>query len=77
MPEFDKYAPYVWTCYAIAGAVLLGLMVWTVWRAREARRRLDAVESDTNPGGQTQCNVGLPQFLLRCLLGSSPSQRFG
>ena len=51
MPEFDKYAPYVWTCYAIAGAILGGLVAWTVLRAREARKRLDAVEADTKSGG--------------------------
>lgn len=50
MPEFDKYAPYVWTCYAIAGVILVGLIAWTVLRAREARKRLDAVEGDTTPG---------------------------
>lgn len=48
MPEFDKYAPYVWTCYGIAGAILIGLVVWTVLRAGEARRKLDAVEADNS-----------------------------
>lgn len=46
MPEFDKYAPYVWTCYAIAGVVLVGLVAWTIYRAREANRRLAAIEND-------------------------------
>ncbi len=51
MPEFDKYAPYVWTCYAIAAAILVGLGVWTIWRAREARRRLEAVEGEAGARG--------------------------
>lgn len=53
MPEFDKYAPYVWTCYAIAGVVLVGLVVWTAYRAREAQRRLDAVEADRKTESRT------------------------
>lgn len=52
MPEFDKYAPYVWTCYLIAVVILGGLVVWTMFRAREARKRLDAVEDDSKSEGK-------------------------
>jgi len=45
MPEFDKYAPYVWTCYGIAAFILIGMLVLSVMRAQTARRKLDAVEN--------------------------------
>ncbi len=54
MPEFDKYAPYVWTCYGIAIVVLVGLVAWTAYRAREAKRRLDVVQADRKQGSAIQ-----------------------
>ena len=44
MPDFDKYAPYVFSAYGIAGLVLGGLVLWSVLRLLRARRKLDAIE---------------------------------
>jgi len=44
MPHFDKYAPYVFWSYGIAGAVLVGLVAWTLWRITNAKKKLDAAE---------------------------------
>jgi heme exporter protein CcmD len=49
MPEFDKYAPYVWWAYGLAAAVLGGLIVWSLLRASRAKRELEAAEKDDNP----------------------------
>lgn len=46
IPQFDKYAPYIWSSYGIAAVVLGGLVLWTVWRVIDARKKLDAVEKD-------------------------------
>ncbi len=46
MPEFDKYAPYVWWCYAIAGTILVGLTAWTFLRAKAAKKKLDLIEME-------------------------------
>jgi heme exporter protein D len=38
------YAPYVWTAYGAAVAVLVGLVVATLARRRSSRRSLAALE---------------------------------
>lgn len=47
MFEYGRYTPYVLTCYGIAGAVLAGLVIWSVIRVVNARRKLAAVEDET------------------------------
>ncbi|MEM6901625.1 MAG: heme exporter protein CcmD [Pseudomonadota bacterium] len=42
----DQYATYVWTAYAVAGVVLLGLLALS-WRYRQ--RWSKAVEQDESP----------------------------
>lgn len=44
MFDYGRYTPYVLTCYGIAGAVLVGLIVWSVLRVSSARKKLDAIE---------------------------------
>ena len=44
MPEFDKYAPYVWWAYGVAGTIITLLIVWSVSRIREAKRKLDEID---------------------------------
>jgi heme exporter protein CcmD len=46
MPVFDKYAPYIFWSYGIAGVILGGLVLWTIWRVANARKKLDGVEKD-------------------------------
>jgi heme exporter protein CcmD len=50
LPQFDKYAPYIWWGYAIATAILLGLIGWSILRARSARKKLDAAEGKPPAG---------------------------
>jgi heme exporter protein CcmD len=49
MPEFDKYAPFVWWAYAIAGGILVALVIGSVARLARARRRLEEAEREDNP----------------------------
>lgn len=44
MFDYGRYTPYVLTCYGIAGAVLVGLIVWSVLRVTSARKKLEAIE---------------------------------
>jgi heme exporter protein CcmD len=46
MPTFDKYAPYIFSSYAIAAVVLGGIVLWSIWRIGHARKKLDAIEKD-------------------------------
>jgi heme exporter protein CcmD len=46
MFDYGKYTPYVLACYIAAGVILAGLIVWSVWRLANARRKLDAVEKE-------------------------------
>jgi heme exporter protein CcmD len=49
MFDYGRYTPYILTAYGIAGAVIGGLILWSIWRLNEARRKLDAVESSAAP----------------------------
>lgn len=42
----DKYAPYVISAYLVAGAILIGLLAYSVLRLINARRRLDRIEAE-------------------------------
>ncbi|MBI1361230.1 MAG: heme exporter protein CcmD [Alphaproteobacteria bacterium] len=44
LPHFDKYAPYIWWGYAIATAILVGLVVWSILRVSSAKKKLDEIE---------------------------------
>jgi heme exporter protein CcmD len=45
LPELDKYAPYIFSAYGIAIAVLAGVVSWTVLRSLNAKKKLDALEA--------------------------------
>lgn len=50
MPEFDKNAAYIWTCYLI-GLILIGSAVLqTVLAARSARRSLARMSGNEQDG---------------------------
>jgi len=57
LPELDKYAPYIFSAYGIAIAVLAGVVIWTVLRSINAKKKLDALEAaeskEPAKGGQT------------------------
>jgi heme exporter protein CcmD len=42
---FDKYAPYIFSAYGITAAILGGLVIWSVVRVIQAKKKLDAVEA--------------------------------
>jgi heme exporter protein CcmD len=46
MFEYGRYTPYVLACYIVAGAVLVGLIAWSIWRVVQARRKLDEIEKE-------------------------------
>jgi heme exporter protein CcmD len=45
MPTLDKYAPYILAAYGVAIVALGGLVLWTLWRAQQAKKKLDAAEA--------------------------------
>jgi heme exporter protein CcmD len=58
LPEIDtKYAPFIFSAYGIAIAVLAGVVIWTVLRSLNAKKKLDALEAaeakEQPKGGQT------------------------
>jgi len=44
MPDFGKYAFYVWTSYGLAGLVLVGITLYTWIDSRVQRRVLRTLE---------------------------------
>ncbi len=46
MFEYGRYTPYVLTSYGIAAVVIVGLLVWSILRVGNARKKLDTVEKD-------------------------------
>ena len=44
IPDYDKYAPYIWWCYGITAVVLLALVWWSVARAGRVRRELENLD---------------------------------
>ncbi len=44
IPEYDKYAAYIWACYGLTALVLVGLVVWSVMRAGRVKRELDSLD---------------------------------
>lgn len=49
MFDYGKYTPYVLTSYGIAAVVIIGLIVWSVVRVSNARRKLAEAERDDAP----------------------------
>jgi heme exporter protein CcmD len=49
MFDYGKYTPYVLTSYGIAAVVIIGLIVWSVVRLSNARRKLAEAERDDTP----------------------------
>jgi heme exporter protein CcmD len=49
MFDYGKYTPYVLTSYGIAAVVIIGLIVWSVLRLSNARRKLAEAERDETP----------------------------
>ena len=46
MFDYGKYTPYVLTSYGIAAVVIVGLIVWSLMRLSNARRKLAEAERD-------------------------------
>lgn len=46
MLNFDKYGPYVFASYAVAGVILIGLIIVSVVRLNAARKKLQSLEKD-------------------------------
>lgn len=46
MFDYGRYTPYVLTSYGIAAVVIVGLLVWSILRVANAKRKLDAVEKE-------------------------------
>jgi heme exporter protein CcmD len=44
MFDYGRYTPYVLTSYGIAVAVIIGLIVWSVVRVTNAKKKLEAIE---------------------------------
>lgn len=44
IPEYDKYAPFIWWSYGITAVVLLGVVWWSVARAAKIRRELESLD---------------------------------
>ena len=44
IPDYDKYAAYIWACYGLTALVLVGLTVWAVVRAGRVKRELDSLD---------------------------------
>ena len=49
MFDYGKYTPYVLTSYGIAAVVNTALIVWSVVRLSNARRKLAEAERDDAP----------------------------
>ncbi|RYG31400.1 MAG: heme exporter protein CcmD [Burkholderiales bacterium] len=50
MFDYGRYTPYVLTSYGIAAVVLIGLVVWTVMRVTNAKKKLEAIEPSNSLG---------------------------
>lgn len=44
IPEFDKYAPYIWWCYGITAVVLIAVLLLSLRRASSVKRELDSLD---------------------------------
>ncbi len=46
IPVYDKYAPYIWSAYGAAVAILIGAALWLWLDARRAARLLAELEAE-------------------------------
>jgi HAMP domain-containing protein len=46
LPVFDHNAAYIWTIYLIGLAMPAGLLVYALFRARMAKRRLERLQAE-------------------------------
>lgn len=46
MFDYGRYTPYILSAYGIAGTVLIALIVWSVLRVINAKKKLDAIETE-------------------------------
>jgi heme exporter protein CcmD len=46
MFDYGKYTPYVLTSYGIAAVVVFGLLLWSVMRVTNARKKLAEAEQE-------------------------------
>ncbi|EPX81348.1 heme exporter protein CcmD [Litoreibacter arenae] len=53
MPDLGKYADTVLSAYAISIVILIGIVAVSVWQARQARARLEDIESRRNTKPKT------------------------
>jgi heme exporter protein CcmD len=44
IPEYDKYAPYIWWCYGLTLLVLIALVIWSLMRAARVKRELESLD---------------------------------
>jgi heme exporter protein D len=51
MPELGKYADTVLSAYGASLALLIGLVVWTLWRGRRVQAQLKDVEQRRRSDG--------------------------
>ncbi|GGX48349.1 heme exporter protein D [Tateyamaria omphalii] len=51
MPDLGKYADAVLSAYAVSILLLVGIVVLTLWRGRQARAEMDAVERRSGRNG--------------------------
>ncbi len=49
MFDYGKYTPYVLTSYGLAAVVITGLIIWSVVRVSNARKKLAEAERDDTP----------------------------
>lgn len=46
IPDYDKYAPFIWWCYGITAVVLFAVLWWSLSRAARVRRELEALDGE-------------------------------
>ncbi len=49
MFDYGKYTPYVLTSYGLAAVVITGLIIWSIVRVSNARKKLAEAERDDTP----------------------------
>lgn len=51
MPDLGKYAGAVLSAYAVSLALLVVLVLWSLWRAKRVKAALEKVEARRNGQG--------------------------
>ena len=50
MPDLGKYASAVLSAYAVSLILLAAIVILSLWRSRQVRRKLDAAEARRSNG---------------------------